>query len=139
MRVGLSTNAESNLLWFSTITATAPHLHAVELAVKLTSGRDLAFYTSTGRLIVCTGVVCISTIANQFYCIYAWLVEGGGYFIAKIACINPVDKIRLRDGNALLLFLWLVFRNNFVHCSTRDVLFESQAIFVAVVKLSLRY
>ena len=50
MRVGLSTNAESNLLWFSTITATAPHLHAVELAVKLTSGRDLAFYTPTGRL-----------------------------------------------------------------------------------------
>ena len=40
MRVGLSTNAESNLLWFSTITATAPHLHAV----------DLAFYTPTGRL-----------------------------------------------------------------------------------------
>ena len=50
MRVGLSTNAESNLLWFSTITATAPHLHTVELAVKLTSGRDLAFYTLTGRL-----------------------------------------------------------------------------------------
>ena len=75
MRVGLSTNAESNLLWFSTITATAPYLHAVELAVKLTSGWDLAFYTPTARLsqiwmqccacavvLVCVEVIWLKTI-----------------------------------------------------------------------------